>query len=409
MHTFPTYQHSTIQIDLGAIDHNCTIIRGHIGSDTHLCTVVKADGYGLGAVRVASRLRHSADLLSVYSQDEAGELLASGIDTPVLILAPVHAIDRLHPVYRGISSGIAHLTLHGEDHLQSLLNIANRYSTCLNVHVKINTGLHRGGCDIEEALDLIERVMTHRRLRLTGVMTHFVSAVHDEALTRLQHDRLDQVLRSLPMQLPPTCMIHEANTAAMVQWKWSHRNMVRVGLAWTGTVPNDVKTLDGFIPVVSWRSHLAHVRHVSAAEQVGYSGKWTAKRPSLIGIVPIGYAAGYPMDVGANEHATGAYVRVLDETCNHALGDAPVIGSICMDQIAVDLTDIPITGIGCGIELISTDQSSKATLQQIAKVAGVVPHAIISRISPKVHRTYLSTPLSITAIPKVQLNTCLGT
>ena len=192
-------------------------------------------------------------------------------------------------------------------------------------------------------------------------------------------------------------MIHEANTAATVQWTWTHLNMVRVGLAWTGAVPFGVTPLKNILPVLTWRTRLAHVRHVKVGEQVGYSGKWTAKRVSRIGIVPVGYASGYPMDVGEEGQSVGAYVKVYDEQFKTSLGDAPVIGCICMDQIAVDLTDIPQQGVGCGIELISADSTSQASLEQIAKVAGVVPHAILSRISPKVHRTY--------AEPKVEVVT----
>ena len=407
MHTFRTVQHSTIQIDLGAIDHNCDIIRQHIGEKCGLCAVTKADGYGLGSVRVASRLRTHADMLCVYSLDEAGELLASGVAKPILILAPVHSVDRFHPVYRGLSSGLVHFAVHGSDHMRSLATLANRFGTFIQVHVKIDTGLHRGGCELSEARDLIEQILMQSRLKLTGVMTHFVSAVDDEALTRLQHDRFDQVLHSISNRLPPSCMIHEANTAAMVQWKWTHRNMVRVGLAWTGTVPNGVAPLEGFRPVVSWRSCLAHVRRVGAGERVGYSGKWTAKRSSLIGIVPVGYAVGYPIGVGAEKDREGAYVRIFDDKFHQSFGDAPVIGCVCMDQIAVDLTNIPETVVGCGVELISVDPTSKATLEQIACVANVVPHAIISRISPKVQRTYKTPVPQIHTDADSRLHQCL--
>ena len=389
MHTFRTIQHSTVQIDLGAINHNCTVIRNHIGKDCALCAVVKADGYGLGAVRVAPQLAKNAEMLAVYSPDEAGEVLSAGINTPVLILAPVYSIDRFHPMYEGIASGQLHLVLHGEEHLRSLLAISSACRVPLNVHIKIDTGLHRGGCQLDTASALIAKVLGDNRLRLTGIFTHFISAVHDEELTRLQHDRLSQLVRDFGPSIPANCIVHEANTAATVQWDWTHRSMVRVGLAWTGTVPNGIKTLDSFRPVVSWRSRLAHVKTVFAGDQVGYSGKWTANRPSRIGIVPVGYAAGYPMEVGAEGNKEGAYVRVLDEQFKTSLGDAPVIGSVCMDQIAIDLTDIPNNGIGCGVELITTHANSKATLDRIAQAAVIVPHAIISRISPKVHRVYL--------------------
>ena len=395
MEPFRTIQHSTVQIDLGAIRHNCTVIRNHIGEDCDLSAVVKADGYGLGASRVAGQLEQFASMLSVYSPDEAAELLASGITTPILLLAPVYSVDRLHPIFHGIATGQLHLVLHGEEHLHSLLAIAEATRKPLNVHIKVDTGLHRGGCQLENAGSLIEQVIQEKRLRLTGLFTHFISAVTDESLTRLQHDRLHKVVQDLFLPLPETCVVHEANTASMVQWDWSHQDMVRVGLAWTGIVPKGVAPLEGFEPVVSWRTRLAHVKNVSAGECVGYSGKWMARRQSRIGIVPVGYAAGYPIGVGAEGDRDGAFVRVLDEKFTKVLGDAPVVGSVCMDQIAIDLTDIPHHGIGCGVELITTAPESKATLERIADVAGVVPHAIISRISPKVHRAYVEPSLEI--------------
>ena len=394
MHTFRTIQHSFLQIDLGAIEHNCGVIRTHIGNQCKLCAVVKADGYGLGILRVASQLQLQADLLAVYSPEEAGDLVVGGISKPILILAPVHSVDRFHPMYSGLAQGTVHLVVHGEDHLDSLEALSERYSITLNVHVKIDTGLHRGGCDMCEAKSIIERIVNHPTLRLSGLMTHFISAVQDEELTRLQHNRFDSVLQSLEISLPSDCLMHEANTAATVQWPWTHRNMVRVGLAWTGAVPEGVTPLQNILPVVSWRTRLVHVRQIQAGERVGYSGNWKATRASRIGIVPVGYSSGYPMGVGEEGRRSGAYVKVFDEQFQIPLGDAPVIGSICMDQIAIDLTEIPERGVGYGIELISTDTSSQANLEQIAKVAGVVPHAILSRISPKVHRTYLA-PLAV--------------
>lgn len=403
MHTFRTLQHSVLNIDLGAIEHNCRAIRTHIGNQCHLCAVVKADGYGLGALKVASKLQQHSDLLAVYSPEEAGELYTGGIKAPVLILAPVHSVDRLHPMYRGLVQGAIHLVVHGRDHLHSLISLANRNGIALNVQVKIDTGLHRGGCEMDEAKAIIETILHQPLMNLTGLMTHFVSAVKDEELTRLQHDRFDKVLQSISPP-PNSCFIHEANTAAMVQWKWSHRNMVRVGLAWTGVVPDGITPLHQSVPVLTWRTRLAHIRHVRKGEQVGYSGSWRSNRPSRIGIVPVGYASGYPMNVGEDDSSLGAFVRVYDENFNRPFGDAPVVGCVCMDQIAIDLTDIPDRGVGCGIELITSDQSSKATLGEIAKVAGVVPHAIISRISPKVHRTYHSPNVEIKVPNNIVLN-----
>jgi alanine racemase len=383
------HNQSILQVDLSAIEENCAAIRAHIGSECKFCAVVKADGYGLGALRVGSFLARHADMLAVYGADEAGTLLGGGVQSDLLVLAPVYGIDRLHPLYRGIVTRRVHLVIHGEDQLCAVLQMATRFGSVINVQVKVDTGLHRGGCDAVEAKRVIQTILEDKRVVLTGIMTHFASAVHDEAMTHMQHKELDQVIESLGAPLPKNCVLHEANTAATMQWKWSHRNMVRVGLAWTGTVPAPLDGLQAFRPVVTWTGHLAHIRSVKRGDQVGYGGSWTAIRNSVIGIIPIGYAAGYPMDVGANASGCGAFVHILSE--GKSLGDAPVIGAVCMDQIAIDLTDLPKEklSLGCSVELLSTRVGSKASLRDLAIAAGVVPHAVISRISTsKVKRSY---------------------
>ncbi len=384
MQTERTLQQCQLHVDLHAIESNCTVIRNHIGTQCGFCAVVKADGYGLGAARVASRLSRHADLLAVYSPDEAGELLARGITTRILVLAPVYSIDRFHSVYRGLSSGSVHLTVHSIEHIEALGNCAKRFGFKIPVHLKIDTGLHRGGCEEEHVGLILKAIHNHAKLELKGVLTHFASAVHDAEKTRMQHELFARLLTENQHLIPEDCLLHEANTAAMVNWNETHLNMVRVGLAWTGSVPNGVKPLDGLKSVVKWCSSLAHVRAVKRGESVGYSGRWTARRDSLIGIVPVGYAAGYPMGVGQEGDTEGAYVKVA----GMQEGDAPVIGAVCMDQIAIDITEFPNASVGTAVELISSDVSSRASIASLAKVAGVVPHAIMSRISPSVKRVY---------------------
>ncbi|MBC8523103.1 alanine racemase [PVC group bacterium] len=385
------HDQSLLRVNLSAIEQNCLAIRSHIGSHCKLCAVVKADGYGLGAIRIGKELAKHADMLAVYSADEAGALLAAGIETELLVLAPVYGVERFHPLYRGLINGNVHLVIHGEDQLEAVLQMAKRFGSAIKVQVKVDTGLRRGGCDVEEATHVLRKLFDDKRVILSGVMTHFSSAVHDQEMTKLQHRRFDEVILPLASKLPTNCLIHEANTAATVQWQWTHRNMVRVGLAWTGTVPPPIQGLDSFYPVVSWTTHLAHIRSVKKGEQVGYGGTWCASRDSVIGVVPVGYAAGYPTGVGDDGNQAGAFVNVLCQRMEKSIGDAPVIGAVCMDQIAVDLTDISSSKIrlGCGVELLSTRVCSKATLQNVSIAANVVPHAVISRISSsKVQRAY---------------------
>jgi alanine racemase len=207
---------STLQVDLSAVEQNCLAIRSHIGSECRLCVVVKADGYGLGALRLGSILAQHADMLAVYSADEAGVLLGGGVQSDILVLAAVYGIDRLHPLYRGITTSRVHLVVHGEDQLQAVLEMAGRFGSVINVQVKVDTGLHRGGCDAVEAKRVIETILADRRVALTGIMTHFASAVHDEKMTRMQHNQFGQVIESVESPLPANCVLHEANTAAMM-------------------------------------------------------------------------------------------------------------------------------------------------------------------------------------------------
>ena len=136
---------STLQVDLSGVAQNCRAIRSHIGSQCKFCAVVKADGYGLGALRLGSTLADYADMLAVYSADEAGALLTAGIRKDILVLAPVYAVDRFHPLYRGMMGGTVHLVIHGEDQLRSVLQMASRFGSVIRVQVKVDTGLRRGG------------------------------------------------------------------------------------------------------------------------------------------------------------------------------------------------------------------------------------------------------------------------
>ncbi len=380
-----------LTVNLDAVSRNLSMLRAHIGEGVGVCAVVKADAYGLGAAKMAIHLQTcGVDMLAVYDVDEAGLLVDAGVSVPILVLAPVRSISAMHPVQRGLGKGQIHLTVHGHSHLEAVARLAASGSGPQPIHVKVNTGLNRGGCNCSQAVSLIGRAKADDRVRLAGVMTHFAAAAQDERRTWDQHVEFDKVL--MASDVPADVLIHEANTAAAIRWPWARRSMIRVGLAWAGHVPHGVDTDVPLQPSVRWLSKLAHVRRVAAGECVGYGAAWRADRDSLIGIIPVGYAAGFPIAAGAGSGGSGAVVAVRDAATSDLLGHVPVVGSVCMDQMAVDLTALAesVCGLDAEVELISPSVQSPASLPRLAEAAGVVPHAVLCGISSRIQRQYVS-------------------
>lgn len=382
------YDASSLHVDPGAIAKNMATLRRIVGPGVEICCVVKSNAYGLGASYVAPLLAASgASMLAVYDANEAAAMLALGLQVPLLVLAPVRDLPPDHPLQAAIGRGRVHLVVHGLDHLRCVARLADAAAVPLSIHVKIDTGLHRAGCTLDEAPRVLQAALVDCRLRLAGVLTHFADATGDEEVARRQHDLLDAFVA----ELPRNCLVHEANTVAALRWPWTHRNMVRVGLAWTGCLPPALAEQAGFVPTVSWRARIAHVRPVRAGDRVGYGGHWTAPCDGVVAVVPVGYADGYPIGVGCTGADPLAHVDVLGDD-GRAIGAAPVIGVVNMDQFLIDVTDITSRGArvqeGQGVALLSDDPASAASPLRLAQHARCVPHAMLCRVHPDVPRIY---------------------
>ncbi|MHC4709884.1 MAG: alanine racemase, partial [Planctomycetota bacterium] len=168
---------SRIRVNLSAVEHNVRVLRGIVGSECVLCPIIKADGYGLGAAPVARHLKAAgADLLAVYTPAQAAELARAAVGGPILVLAPVRELERTDEAYRLLIRGDLHLTVHDGEHFDELLRIAERFATVIPLHLEIDTGMSRGGCNPDEAPPIAERIAANRWLRLAGVSTHFARA-----------------------------------------------------------------------------------------------------------------------------------------------------------------------------------------------------------------------------------------
>jgi alanine racemase len=403
---------STLTIDLGAVDHNMTVLRGIVGSACGICPIVKADAYGLGAQRLAKRLALAgASMLAVYTPAQAAELVRVAVGLPVLVMMPVYDIQRVDELYRALVCGRLHLSVHDDEHLTALVRIAERFGVTMNLHLEVDTGMSRGGCDAGSAGLILERIAGNRLLRLSGLMTHFSAAERDAAFTRRQLETFNALIAAAGPLIPRDCIIHAANTFATLRDSRCHQSMIRIGLAWAGYGSewmDEGEFLERGLelrPSVSWVSRIVQVKAIAAGTPVGYGSTWRAAWPSRIGLVPVGYADGYPIGLGRGQGGGPmAQVAIVagrpgaHESRGGRRLFAPVVGAINMDQITVDLTDLPASepagpgsiGVGTTVELISPDREAPNHLTRLAAAAGTIPHELLCHLNPRIPRVYAS-------------------
>lgn len=448
---------SRLDIDLSRIERNLRLIRGVISNETEarrldpspkggrggkvgLCAVVKQDAYGAGAARIAKRLSAAGvEMFSVYTLEEARAVAEAVPTAPILILMPVFGLDRHDPLYRHMSTGRVHLTMHSVDQFNAVSEAAGRIGIALPVHVQVDTGLSRGGLIPEESSDLLERVLSSQKLRLAGMMTHFASPCCDEAFTREQA----RLFREFVEQVKPAIKnaagqsmrqganiqdiaLHAANSCATFRSRSLHGSMVRCGQSLLGYLMDDEDVPDEFEfapqaralqPAIRWTSSLVHVASIPAGWSVGYGSTWRAPhradgKATKIALVPVGYADGYPRSLGGRGGGGPGVVAITgklwerkapseSEKVEHAargVAFAQVVGRVSMDQITIDVTDVPeeylkfgsVNGEPTGpeVELYSRDAGAPNFLPRLARAAGSITHELLCRIGARVERLH---------------------
>ncbi|MBL0926684.1 MAG: alanine racemase [Phycisphaerales bacterium] len=399
---------SRLDIDLTAIDRNVGVVRRALAA--HLpkgrpipavCAVLKADAYSLGAPRIAKRLSIASsgavEMIAVYTPDQARALIEAAVQTPILLLMPVRDLDRSDVLYRAATKGRLHLVIHDTDNLNHLIDRGNALGVSLPLHVEVDTGMTRGGMSPEEASGVLARIREHPRLRLAGIFTHCASSDRDPESVRRQAERFNRFLEQHAHLIPDDCLVHQANTFGLFRTPGLHRNMVRVGLALLGYAAEEFADPEHFeladlaaelSPAVRWTSHIVHLKSVPSGTPVGYGGTFRTTRPSRIALVPVGYADGYPL---ALSNAARVGVLLPGENPGAPIrAFAPVVGRVSMDQITLDVTDLPegSVRIGSAVEIVSADRTAPNHLPTLARQAGTIAHELLCRLSPRLPRHY---------------------
>ncbi|MGE3272457.1 MAG: alanine racemase [Chloroflexota bacterium] len=372
-----------LEVDLDAIAANVRAVSRLVGSDTRICAVVKADGYGLGAVEVArAALAAGAERLAVARVDEAIRLREAGIRSPILLIAGFVPTEADAIVRHQVTA-----TVVSVDDGLLLARAAGRLGQTVTVHVKVDTGLTRYGAPPSEVPALVRLLRSLPTVDLEGLYSHFAAADdEDRSFTEEQLHRLYEVVHAVEAAAgdgwrPP--IVHAANSAAALREPTAWLHMVRLGICLSGHFPSEhVPRSVALRPAVALRARLLTVRDVAAGTSIGYSRTYVADRPMRVGLVPAGYADGVPRAHSNRAQALVGGVRV------------PVTGRVSMDQCVVDLTSVPEARAGDTVTLFGSDQGNAITLDEFASWSDTIVHESLCRIGSRVPRHYLAGNLS---------------
>lgn len=359
-----------LEVDLGAVASNVAALRALLPPGVAFMAVVKADGYGHGVLEVSrTAVAAGADRLGVALLEEGELLRERGLDVPIQILGETPPAAARRAVAAGLE-----VTTGRAEMVEALSGAGRALGREAWLHLKVDTGMRRIGCEPADALDLARRAVGAEGLVLAGVMTHFAtSECPDSAVFLEQVEVFGEVRRAFAdAGLRPRTW-HAANSAATILSPQTHQDMVRCGIAVYGLHPGDA-TRDRveLVPALGLIARVSHVKRVQAGQGVSYGHTWIAERPTVIATIPVGYADGYARRLSNLGH-------VVFE--GHAL---PVVGNVTMDQILVAVPDRLGLGVGDAVTVLGKGVSA----DDLARLIGTINYEVVCMLGRRLPRYY---------------------
>lgn len=364
------------EIDLEALTSNMREIRRITSPSAKIMAVVKANGYGHGAVEVSRAvLACGADWLGVARVDEGLLLREAGIESPILVLGYLTP-EQFPDLIRGRLS----LAVYRRDLALALAETAAAARTRARIHFKIDTGMGRLGwlAGAKAVRDILE-LAGNRHLEAEGIFTHFAAADSaDPGYTRKQFSRFTAMIDELRRNGLEIPIKHAANSAALMEMPETHLDLVRPGIILYGLYPSGEvnKNVIKLRPAMSLKAKVAHVKSVPAGFKVSYGCTHTTEKSTVIATLPLGYADGYSRLLSAKGYALIHGRR------------APVVGRVCMDQIMVEVGHIPGVKVGDEAVLIGRQADQEITADDIAEKLGTINYEVLCMVSHRVPRIY---------------------
>ena len=367
------FDNNYVTVDLDAITHNITAAAQKAG--VPVMAVIKADGYGHGAVPIARHLEGKCAFFGVSSFSEAIELRKADIATPILILGhtPTAAFGPM------IENSIRPTIFTWED-AKAFSDEAVKQGKTAPFHIAVDTGMSRIGFQVtEESADLCAEAAQLPGVFAEGLFSHYATAdASDLTRAKAQAEQYACFLEMLRQRGITVPICHLSNSAGIMNFSNSY-NMVRAGIITYGLMPSDEvdPALLDIKPALRWCSRVAHIKLLPAGRQISYGGTYTTNAPTRVATVSVGYADGYCRTLSGKFH-----VLIHGQA-------APILGRVCMDQIMVDVTDIPQAAEGDEVVLVGRSGDLQITAEQISEAAGVFHYEFLCGIGRRVPRYYL--------------------
>ena len=364
------------EIDLDAIRYNMRQIKQSLHKDTKVMAIIKADGYGHGALTIASMLKEEGvEEFGVAIIEEGILLRENGIKNPILILGYTSKYQYAELIQYGLTQ-----TVFQYEMAKSISEFAVAMNQTAKIHIKLDTGMSRIGFPAnEESVKIVEEISKLPNIEIEGIFTHFACADEkDKTAAKKQiaiFTQFVEMLEKVGVHIP---VRHIANSAGILDLKEVQFEMVRSGIITYGLYPsNEVNQSEIKLrPALSLKSHVTFVKIVEAGVSVSYNATYTTTKKTKIATIPVGYADGYP-------RALSSKGKVLIHG-----KFAPIIGRICMDQFMVDVTEIEDVKEGDIVTLVGEDGTEKISVEEVANLAGSFNYEFVCGLGRRVPRVY---------------------
>ncbi len=371
------YQRICARINLSAILANVRAMESRLRPGTKMIAVIKADGYGHGAFRIAQMLEEEPVVFgyAVATPEEALELREKGIRKPLMLLGYAFPEN-----YELLVKNDIWACIFEEESARLLDETAGKLWKKAPVHLAVDTGMGRiGFADNEASAQAAARIAQMPHLQVMGVFTHLARAdERDKSPAYAQIERYAHFLKLLERENVHIPYRHISNSAGILRLPEANYDLVRAGITLYGLWPSDEVERESFPlrPAMSLQSHLVYVKEIPAGASVGYGGTWTAERPTRIGTVPVGYADGYPRGLSNRGEVLVGGKRV------------PIRGRVCMDQFMVDLTAVPEAKTGDEVILLGRQGGEVLSMEELGSLSGRFNYEFACGIGKRVPRIY---------------------
>lgn len=368
------YFRTQAKIDLDAVEYNYNNTRAKLPQDCKLLGVIKADAYGHGAVELARFLENKCDFFGVACIEEAVELKKAGIKIPILILGYVAPA-----FYDLVVKYDIRIPVFSYDTAKALSDEAVKQGKTVPFHFCIDTGMSRIGFQVnEESADVCKEICALPNIEAEGLFSHFATADESDLTKALaqreKYKTFVEMLENRGIQIP---IKHLNNSAGIMNFD-EYFDMCRMGIILYGLYPSEEvdKSLLDIKPVMSWLTHISHIKTLEAGREVSYGGTFKTIEPRVIATIPVGYADGYPRCLSNKGRViiNGQY--------------APIVGRVCMDQFMVDVTDVNGAELDSIVTLVGKDGDAELSMEEVSNAAYSFNYELPCRVARRVPRTY---------------------